>query len=494
MTDGVFLGLDLATATARLVAITAGGDVLAETSSPLPAPDQPRPGRAEQAPDYLPVASALLSRLTGRLGRRASGIRALCITGTSGTVVPCEADGRPQGPALLYNDQRATEQASRLVAAGLPASGTSSLARIGWLQRHAPAACYLHTPDVVLAGLLGRVPPTDTSHALKAGIDPVAACWDERALDIVGVPLAAVPELVHPGTALGQVPSEVAAECGLPGDVQVVAGMTDGCTAQLAAGAVRPGDTVGVLGTTLVLKTVSERPVSGFGGAVYSHYAPDGRFWPGGASNVGAGLVKDEFGSADLDQLQQQAATLGPATAVRYPLPGVGERFPFQHPDAVGFQLGETATPAAAFRTLLEGVAFTERLGLEALGASGTQLEAHRVAGGGSRNDLWNRIRATVLDRPVLRPQRASSGIGAALLALASWSGATLVETVDRTQPPGAVFEPDPAERSRLNDSYQRLRTALAERGYLAGCAAEPRDVTSPSSHPQQTNETRAGG
>jgi xylulokinase len=104
---------------------------------------------------------------------------------------------------------------------------------------------------------------------------------------------------------------------------------------------------------------------------VYSHLAPDGRFWPGGASNVGAGLVGEEFGSADLDQLQRQAAALGPAPAIRYPLPGVGERFPFRHPAAVGFQLGQATTPAAAFRTLLEGVAFAERLGLEALADSG---------------------------------------------------------------------------------------------------------------------------
>jgi xylulokinase len=312
------------------------------------------------------------------------------------------------------------------------------------------------------------VPATDTSHALKAGIDPVTARWDERALGVVSVPLSSVPELVHPGTVLGRVHPDKAAGCGLPGDVQLVAGMTDGCTAQLAAGAVHPGDTVGVLGTTLVLKAVSERPVSGFGGAVYSHYAPDGRFWPGGASNVGAGLVGEEFASADLDQLQRQAAALGPAPAIRYPLPGIGERFPFRHPDAVGFQLGQATTPAAAFRTLLEGVAFAERLGLEALADSGVQLGAHRVAGGGSRNDLWNQIRATVLDRPVTRPQRASSGMGAALLALASWSGASLTETVDRTQHHEAVFEPDPAERSRLHDSYQHLRMALAERGYLA--------------------------
>jgi xylulokinase len=182
----------------------------------LPAPNRAGAGEAEQTPDYLPVARTLLRELTALLGERAGGIRALSVTGTSGTVVPCDAQGHPRGPALLYNDQRASEQMSQLAAAGLSASATSSLARIGWLQRHATAPRYLHTPDVVVAGLMAQLTATDTSHALKAGIDPVAARWDERALAVVAVPLSSVPELVHPGTVLGHVHPDEAAGCGLP--------------------------------------------------------------------------------------------------------------------------------------------------------------------------------------------------------------------------------------------------------------------------------------
>jgi len=251
----------------------------------------------------------------------------------------------------------------------------------------------------------------------------------------------------------------------------LVAGMTDGCTAQIAAGAVRPGDTVGVLGTTLVIKAVSEHSVSGFGGAVYSHYGPDGLFWPGGASNVGARLVREEFGGHDLDQLERLGAARGPADAVRYPLPGTGERFPFSRADARGFTLG-TADGVHAYRTLLEGVAFVERLGLRVLHDRGVRLGGHRLAGGGSSNRLWNRIRATVLGRPVTRPEHASSGYGAALLALASATGAGLAAIVDRTERTAEVFDPDPAEASRLADSYARLCQELVQRGYLGAAGA----------------------
>ncbi len=465
--NDIYLGLDLATAGARLVAVADDGDVVAEASAALPAPSSPAPGHMQQDATYLHVSEALLRRVTETLGDSAGAIRAMCITGTSGTVVPCDGAGRPSGPAVLYNDQRATAEARRLEEAGYDAGATSLLARIGWLHARTRAARFLFTPDVVAAGLLGHVPPSDTSHALKGGIDPVTAQWHDPALAVLGLDRTTVPDLVHPGALLGQVTARAADRTGLPPTVRLYAGMTDGCTAQVGAGAVSPGDTVGVLGTTLVLKAVAETPVNGYGGAVYSHYAPDGRFWPGGASNVGAGLIRTEFPGEDLDRLGAAAERHGPADAVRYPLPGIGERFPFHRPDAEGFLVGRADTVTERYRTLLEGVAFTERLGLEALASLGVQTVTHRVVGGGSRSHAWNRIRATVLGAPVTRPGRASSGYGAALLAATAHTDSTLTDLTKLLMADAEVIEPDPLQGNRLHDSYERLREELRRRGYL---------------------------
>jgi D-ribulokinase len=465
--NDLYVGVDLATAGARVSAVDGVGTLVAELSADLRAPTSPSPGHREQRPDYLAVGEDLLRRLTHELGEQAAGVRAISITGTSGTVVPCDDAGRPVGLAVLYDDQRAGEQTRALRAAGIDATSTSPLARIGWLQRHAPAPRYLFTPDVLAAGLLGAVPATDTSHALKVGIDPVAAQWDRDGLACLDVPEDRLPRLVHPGTELGQLGAAAAERTGLPAGTAIRAGMTDGCTAQIAAGAVTPGDTVGVLGTTLVLKAVSDDPVSGYDGAVYSHYAPDGRYWPGGSSNVGARLVRTEFDEDDLGRLNAVAERLGPADAVRYPLPGVGERFPFNRSDAEGFLVGQAWSIDQRYRTLLEGVAFVERLGLETLASLGVATVDHRVVGGGSRSHAWNRIRATVLGRPVRRPAHASSGYGAAVLAAASHTGTGLAATVAEMVSAAEVVEPDPEETDRLEDSYRRLCDELRDRGYL---------------------------
>jgi xylulokinase len=351
----------------------------------------------------------------------------------------------------------------------------STLARLAWLAAASAEAGprrYLHVPDVVVADLTGRL-VTDTSHALKAGIDPVGGRWPVDQLAAAGVDCAALPELVHPGAVVGEVRRAVADDLALPPGVRVVAGMTDGCTAQLAAGAVATGRTAGVLGTTLVLKGVAAEEVTGFGGAVYSHWAPEngapaGQWWPGGASNTGAGILAADGGVPDLAAADADAARRGPSPWTAYPLAGTGERFPFVRPDATGFLLGPTPPSALErHRARLDGVAYVERLGLERLAALGVSSTDHRVVGGGTRSRVWTTIRASVLDRPVIRPAEPSSAFGAAVLAAAALTGSSPVEAADRMVRAAEVVDPDPAQVTLLDEGYRRLTDELRRRGWL---------------------------
>ncbi|MGY1693127.1 FGGY family carbohydrate kinase [Geodermatophilus sp. SYSU D01105] len=461
--DDLVLGVDLATAAVRVTAVQTGtGDVVATASAALPAPAVPAPGCQEQAPVHATVVRSVLRTVTAGLGARAAAVGALSVTATSGSVVATDERGVPRGAVLLYADQRGTDRVR--AALGRPVGAASTLGRLAWLAEQDPHARFLHVPDVVVADLTGRL-VTDTSHALKAGIDPVAARWPAELLAAAGVPDDALPELVHPGTVVGEVRPGVAAELGLPAGVRVVAGMTDGCTAQLAAGAVAPGRTTGVLGTTLVLKGVARQEVTGFGGAVYSHLSPDGRWWPGGASNTGAGVLA---GVPDLAAADADADRQGPSPWTAYPLPGTGERFPFARADATGFLLGPgTPTPLQRHRALLDGVALVERLGLERLAALGVASADHRVVGGGSGSAVWTTIRASALGRPVSRPAEPSSAFGAAVLAAAALAGAAPAETADRMVRAAEVVDPDPAQVGPLEEGFRRLVDELRRRGWL---------------------------
>lgn len=449
----ITLGVDLATASARCVAIDAGsGRVVARADSPLPAPERGPGGRSRQPSAYAVTALGLVRQVCAQLGPDAARVAALSVTGTSGTVVPVDADGTAVGDALLYDD---SSGAGALLAADVPAAPT--LGRLTRLHAEHPDAHWASTADVVNAALTGAPVPADASHWLKAGIDLTTLTWPVDELTALGLPSDRLPALVRPGTAIGVVDSAVAQQLGLPADVVVVAGMTDGCTAQLAAGAVGDGDTMGVLGTTLVLKAVSDTPINSADGAVYSHLAPDGRYWAGGASNSGAGVLAAEFPGQDLAELDRQVAD-SVANHVRYPLSVAGERFPVADRRLPSLTDGEPTSRLDAYRTVLEGVAFVERLGLDRLRDLGITPRRHLIAGGATASPVWNRIRATVLaPTPIWVARSASSSVGAAVLAAHAVTSGGFAETVARLTPPPEPVEPVAHQQNSLDAAYLRF-------------------------------------
>jgi D-ribulokinase len=470
-------GVDMATGEVRALAADAGGRVVASARSRLPPPSSPRPGWSEQ--DARAWWPAVRQALRG-LGDARRSVVAVTVCATSGTVVALGGGGQALGPALMYADQRAVAEAATAQAAGAARWASTGiriqpsfgLPKLAWLLRAYPSAALLaHAPDVVVGRLVGGAAPTDWGHALKSGYDPAAGEWAAEALDALGIPVGLLPDVRRPTEPAGVVGDGAAAATGLPAGCQVRLGTTDACAAQLAAGAGSPGRFVSVLGSTLVLKGASVDLVVDPAGAVYSHRHPDGWWLPGGASNVGAAVLQAEFGDRDLAVLDDDAADHGPSAAVVYPLVGRGERFPFTVPDAEAFSVGGAGDgdEVDRYRSLLEGVAFVERLGYERLAGLGAVADPPiAVSGGGSTSRVWNRIRATVLGLPVVETPAATTALGACILAAAGTLHPDLATATEAMATRGEIVDPAEAEREALEDSYQTFVAAVVERGWCA--------------------------
>jgi D-ribulokinase len=109
-------------------------------------------------------------------------------------------------------------------------------------------------------------------------------------------------------------------------------GTTDSIAAFLASGANSPGQAVTSLGSTLVVKLLSEKPVEDSTRGIYSHRLGD-RWLVGGASNVGCAVLRQEEFSEE--ELRQLSAAIDPHTdspLKYYPLTKAGERFPKNDP------------------------------------------------------------------------------------------------------------------------------------------------------------------
>jgi D-ribulokinase len=478
--EAVWLGLDLGTQSVRALAVSAGGRVVASGSRPVAGR---RDGdRHEQDPGEWWEALAAASS-TALRDVAPESVRGLAIDGTSGTVLLVDGDGAPVTPALMYDDSRATDQARRVndegqtvwSSLGYRMQAGWALPKVLWMLEEWPelarGARVVHQPDYITRRLCGREVPADTSHALKTGYDLIQDRWPGEVLERLGVPENLMPSVVRSGSTLGEVCEEAARQTGIPSGTPVIAGMTDGCAAQLAAGALREGQWNSVLGTTLVLKGVSSELIRDPNGVVYAHWAPGGGWLPGGASSTGAGVLSASFPERDLDELGRRAADHEQTEVLAYPLLGHGERFPFAADDAEGFLLGDPADEGEHFAALLQGLAYIERLCFDYLDLLGAPIEGKlSLTGGASQNRYWSQLRADVLDRPVELPENAESALGMAVLAASA--GRSTADAAAEMVRVREVIEPRRDRVERFREPYARLLGELEERGWLDASVA----------------------
>lgn len=409
-----FLGIDFGTSGARLVAIGPTAEI--EAFEHVDFGEPPEESRAGTWRDAL---FEVISKVPAGIRKHAA---ALAIDATSGTVLACDAELMPAYPPLMYNDTRASEEGSaiaRAAGASHPAATASSgLAKMLWLKKTlgiARARTFLNQADW-LASLLGSaLPRSDYHNALKMGYDPVAKDWPAWVEYLADVDF--LPQVVAPGAELGWISPPRARLLGLNSDCRLRAGTTDSIAAFLAAGVRQPGDAVTSLGTTLVLKSLSETRVDAAEYGVYSHWF--GKLWlVGGASNAGGGTLRQFFDNRQLAVLSSQIKADQPSGLDYYPLPRPGERFPLNDPALQPRLLPRPSDDVAFLHGLLEGLARIELQGyqlLQQLGA--TPLRKVLSAGGGAQNAAWTAIRHNLLGVPVAPAPHTEAAYGSALLA-----------------------------------------------------------------------------
>ncbi|MGI5459191.1 FGGY-family carbohydrate kinase [Streptomyces sp. CA-249302] len=476
-----YCGIDVGTQGVRAVLLGREGTHLASAGAAVP--DGRREGtRHEQDPARW--WTALVTAVRSAVDQAGPGVvvEAVSLDATSGTVLVQDADGSARGPALMYDDARASAQAERARAAGADlwdALGyrmqeSWALPKLMWLTESGAVGTgdrLVHQSDHLVGRLVGTAVATDTSHALKSGVDLRTGEWPADVLAELGLDAAALPRVVLPGTVIGAVGTEAAQATGLSQGTPVRAGMTDGCAAQIASRALRPGSWSSALGTTLTIKGSTPSLVHDRHGAVYCHRNPDGGWLPGGASSTGAGVIARTFpGNPEaLDALTAQAGHLVPMPGVTYALDGTGERFPFVAPKAHGFLAAQaTVSQPARFAALCQSVAYVERLAYDVLGVLGADVTGPvSLSGGAARNTWWNQLRTDVLGRTTVLPESVQAATGMAVLAAAE--PGRLAETAERMVRVREEYAPDQERGRSLRPGYERFLDELTDRGWLDG-------------------------
>ena len=396
-------------------------------------------------------------------------VRSICVSGTSASCLMVDATGKVTRQPRMYdydvvaNNPIVGHEALQLLAKYAPLqhttrAKTSSLIKLlTWaLERKLEDGEVLcHQSDFIAMKLMtekGLPRPqisSDWHNCLKCGYDVKSLKWPgwvEACLQDAGIedPLGKgiVPEvLVSPGQPLGFISTHLAQDFDFSPDTVLVGGTTDSNAAFFAAagGVQSPvGTAVTSLGSTLAIKQLSQTYVEDASRGVYSHRFPnfqgDGQeVWLiGGASNVGCAVLRQQgFSDQELVTLSEQIDPMSDIDLLYYPLVKKGERFPIADGDKQPVMEPVPDSRKDFLHGILQAISNVEKDGfklLGELGASPSQPVIVKTCGGGSKNDMWTKMRERLLrasfkndDLTVERADKTEASFGAAILASATF-------------------------------------------------------------------------
>jgi glycerol kinase len=434
-------------------------------------PDSPAPGLVEFDPRIMAAAALGVAREALAEG---GPVVAVGVTNQRASAIVWDrATGEPVGPGLGWQDLRTVGDCLVWQGEGLRFAPNESATKFAHLldgadhERRRELCC--GTVDTWVAWTLsgGDLHVTDLSNAAVTGlVVPDGRDWDDKILDALRVPRAALPTIVDTTGTIGPASA-------LAGAPPLAALVGDQQASLVGQGCVRPGLAKITFGTGGMLDVCvgPDRPSFARQGGhgtfpIVAWRAGGAATWGIEAVMLAAGTnvewLRDDLGVIDsAEQSDEVAAACETTDGVVYVPAPLGLGTPRWDYGARGTLLGVTRGTGRPqlVRAVLEGVAQRGADLVEAAEAdTGLALDRLRVDGGMSGNATFVQAVADACSRPVeVSPEREATTLGAGFLAglaAGTWAG---WDELAATWRPAAVVEPRRAlDRDRWRDAVDR--------------------------------------
>ncbi len=362
------------------------------------------------------------------------GIDPSCVTSIMGDGIICgitgiDASGQAITPYINYLDSRTKEDAAKLSQKHLTIwqqeTGNAEplcmfpAMHARWFLKNNQAfiqngAKFVHNAPYILmklAGLQAKDAFIDWG-ALSGwglGYDVIKKTWSKEQLDILGISPQYLPRIVKPWDIIGKLSPEMAQRTGFPAGIPICAGAGDTMQSMLGCGIFEAGRAVDVAGTCAMFCVstsgiIPELSQPGTGLIFNSGTLENTYFYWGFVRTGGLALrwFRDNIcGQNGNDQhykkLSDRASNVPPGCNGVLFLPyltgGYGDS------DVKGCFLNMTmdSDQAVLWRSVLEAIAYDYGDVVANYRNAGIKINTINVTEGGSRDPLWNQIKADVL-------------------------------------------------------------------------------------------------
>jgi L-xylulokinase len=454
--------------------------------------EYPHPGWTERNMEMLWQSTATAIReVLARSGAKPEDIAGIGNTGHGNGVYLLDKQGRPLRNGIQSLDSRASDVVERWnqhnlhdqvfpfsLQAFWPAQPNALLV---WLKENEPRnyeriGAVLMVKDYIKYRLTGEITGdyTDMSGANLMDVRKKSYSQELMALFNLSDVYEALPPLCYSTEIAGRVTPGAAEETGLGVGTPVVGGLFDVDASAIGSGVVNANQACLIMGSWSINEVITKDPIVDptifmttiFADADYfitiegSATSATNLEWFVNQCCGDERVEARQRGISVYEVCSEEVASLAP-----------GSTNIIFHPFLYGSNVQPTAragfygvagwhTRAHLLRALYEGVVFGHLSHIEKLRAAGGQINAARLAGGGSRSQVWSQMFADTIQAPMEIPD--GKELGARGAALTAGIGAGIFtdynEAVREAVSIVRVHEPNPANTPHYLARYAEYR------------------------------------
>lgn len=500
-----YLGFDAGTQSVKVAVYDEQMNCVASSSAPTTL-TYPHPGWVSMDCDeYLALTIRGMKNCADEMRQRGMNpaeVRSIMGDGIICGICGVDADGNAITPYINYLDSRTAEDAEEINSWNLDIWGRETgnpeancmfpalFAR--WFLKNSAefqerGVKFVHDAPYVLAHLAGLKAEEmfidwGTMSGWGLGYKVEEKCWSAEQLSLLGIPESMMPRIVKPWDIVGHLTEEMAEKTGFPAGIPVCAGAGDTMQSMIGSGNMQPGQAVDVAGTCSMFCVstkgiVPELSRKGAGLIFNSGTLPDTYFYWGYIRTGGLALrwYKDNICRQEEDGdyyqvLSSQAAEVpagsGGVLFLPYLTGGMNDIL-----DASGCFLNMTmdTDQAVLWRAVLEAIGYDYMEITDLYRAAGIDLSRITITEGGSRDELWNQMKADMLGSRTITLENAAGAVMTNCLfgAYAVGNVSDIREALTDNLHIKKVCEPDSENHAFYRKQYEKknrlVKTELAQ-------------------------------